>query len=87
MNIFREIIRRLPATAIGVSAAIITAGIALSTMLSVFGGIPLYIVQLATFTLALALVLGTQLAAKLNIGLPITRHEVRLVAIASVVST
>jgi predicted neutral ceramidase superfamily lipid hydrolase len=87
MKFLNEIIKRLPAAAIGVCAATTSTGITLSIILVMFDGAPLYAVQLATFILALALVMAMQFTEKLNIGLPITRHEMRLVAIASVVST
>ena len=87
MKLFDEIIKRLPATAIGVCAAVTSTGIALSIILVMFDGTSLYAVQLATFVLALVLVMSMRFAGMLNIGLPITRYEMRLVAIASVVST
>lgn len=87
MKIVKEISKRIPAIAIGTSVAIISLGIILSLVLIAFGGASLYIVQLATFTVALLLVLGVRFFEWLNIGLPITRHEVRLVGLASIVSS
>ena len=87
MKLFHEIAKRVPAIVTGLSLAVLATGIVLSIILVVFGGTTLYVVQLATTVAALALILSTWLAEKLNIGLSITRHEVRLVGIASVVST
>ena len=87
MKIIKEIINRLPSMALGICAAVISTGIALSIILVLFDGTSLYAVQLATLALALVLLTCMWLTGVFNIGLPITRHEVRLVAIASVVST
>ena len=87
VKIINEIIKRLPAMGFGVFAGVSFTGIALSIVLVMFDGTSLYAVQLATLVLALLLVMSLRLAEMFNIGLPITRHEVRLVAIASVVST
>ena len=87
MKIINEIVERLPAVAFGVCAAVVSTGIVLSIILVIFDGTSLYAVQLAALVLASVLVMCMRVAGMFNIGLPITRHEVRLVAIASVVST
>ena len=87
MRFIREAIKRIPAVAFGVCVAIITTGIALAVILVAFGGSSLHVAQLAMFMVALMLIVCLRIVEKINLGLPITRHELRLVAIAAVVST
>lgn len=87
MNFFDEAARRIPSVAFGASVAVTTAGLVLAVVLVVFGGTSLHIAQLVILVLGLVLVVCLRAAEKLNLGLPITRHELRMVAIVSVVST
>ena len=87
MRLSHQIIRRVPAATIGLSATILSTGIVLSTILILFEETSLYAVQLTTLIGALALISGIHLSEKFDFGLPITRHEIRLVGIASIVST
>ena len=74
-------------TKLGTREAAFSLGILLSVVLVTFLRTLPHIAGLAILAVALLLVGGVQVCERLNIGLPITRHELRFVCVASVVST
>ena len=74
-------------TKLGTREAAFSLGILLSVVLVTFLRTLPHIAGLAILVVALLLVGGVQVCERLNIGLPITRHELRFVCVASVVST